>query len=162
MRFCPWAQRALIYAAVHNIPTEVINIHLKDKPDWYFSKHYKGQVPALEHDEGKKVVIESAVIPEYLDDLFPETRVLPTDPYEKVQQRLLLERLVALAPTIYGVVAALKDPTIREEKYAALAKTVEDAEKLLTAEYFSGEYIWKIEKCLFFVLFGPISWVSAP
>ncbi|CAI2349713.1 unnamed protein product [Caenorhabditis sp. 36 PRJEB53466] len=138
MRFCPWAQRALIYAAAKNIPTEVINIHLKEKPEWYFSKHYKGQVPALEHDEGRKHVIESAVIPEYLDDLFPETRILPTDPYEKAQQKLLLERLSAVAPAFIGAVQSVSDPSIRTEKYAAIAKAFDDAEKLLTADFYSG------------------------
>uniref|UniRef100_A0A8R1IBM3 Glutathione S-transferase omega n=2 Tax=Caenorhabditis japonica TaxID=281687 RepID=A0A8R1IBM3_CAEJA len=138
MRFCPWAQRALIYAAAKNIPTEVVNIHLKEKPDWYFSKHYRGQVPALEHDEGKKHIIESAVIPEYLDDIFPENRILPTDPYEKFQQKLLLDRLVAVAPAFYGAVQSAGDPSIRAEKYAALVKAFEEAEKLLEGEFYSG------------------------
>ncbi|EFO98529.1 hypothetical protein CRE_20387 [Caenorhabditis remanei] len=138
MRFCPWAQRALIYASVKHIPSEVINIHLKEKPDWYFSKHYKGQVPALEHDEGKKHVIESAHIPEYLDDLFPETRILPSDPYEKVKQKLLLERLGAVAPAFYGAVQAASNPAVREEKYAELVKAFEQAENLLTSDFYSG------------------------
>ncbi|EGT52105.1 hypothetical protein CAEBREN_12387 [Caenorhabditis brenneri] len=138
MRFCPWAQRALIYASVKNIPSEVINIHLQEKPDWYFSKHYKGQVPALEHDEGKKHVIESAVIPEYLDDLFPETRILPTDPYERVQQRLLLDRLSAVAPAFYGAAQAVKNQEGRAEKFAEVLKAFENAENLLTADFYSG------------------------
>ncbi|CCD62561.1 Glutathione S-transferase omega [Caenorhabditis elegans] len=139
MRFCPWAQRALIYASVKNIPSDVINVHLQEKPDWYFSKHYKGQVPTLEHDEGKKHVIESAVIPEYLDDIYPETRILPTDPYEKVQQKLLLDRISGqVSPAFYGVVQAVKNPDLREEKFADIKKAYDNAEQLLTGDFYSG------------------------
>ncbi|PIC37794.1 hypothetical protein B9Z55_010010 [Caenorhabditis nigoni] len=160
MRFCPWAQRALIYASVKNIPSEVINIHLKEKPDWYFSKHYKGQVPALELDEGKKHVIESAHIPEYLDDLFPESRILPSDPYEKVQQKLLLERLASVAPAFYAAAQAANNPEGRDEKYAALVKAFEDAEKLLTGDFFSGKAKPGFADYLIFPNYQRVFWLA--
>ncbi|CAI5445880.1 unnamed protein product [Caenorhabditis angaria] len=158
MRFCPWAQRSLIYAAAKKIPTEIVNIDLKNKPDWYFSKHFKGQVPALEYDG--KHVIESAVIPEYLDDIFPETRILPTDPYQKVQQKLLLARLSEIAPAFYGVVQSVQDPSVREEKVANLLKSLEAAEQLLTGEYYSGTNKPGYADYLFYPNIQRVFWLS--
>ncbi len=44
-----------------------------------------GQVPVLVHDG--KVVTESTVINEYLDDVFPQVPLRPSDPYERAQMR---------------------------------------------------------------------------
>jgi len=45
----------------------------------------KSVVPTLVHDD--LVITDSTVIVEYLDGLFPETSVHPTDPYERAQVR---------------------------------------------------------------------------
>jgi len=45
-----------------------------------------GQVPALVHDG--RVVTESTVINEYLEDLFPEVPLRPADPWERAQMRI--------------------------------------------------------------------------
>ncbi|CAB3402291.1 unnamed protein product [Caenorhabditis bovis] len=157
MRFCPWAQRTLIYAAAKKIPAEIVNIHLQEKPEWYFKKHYKGQVPALEHDG--KYIIESAIIPEYLDDLLPNTRILPTDPYEKVQQKLLIQRLGDVPQSFYGLVAAIKDPSVKQGKLEAIEKAVTDAENLLTSEYYSGSSPGFVDY-LFYPNLQRIFWIS--
>jgi glutathione S-transferase len=46
----------------------------------------KGVVPALDHDG--KIMIESNVLIEYLEDAFPEIRLRPRDPYATAQMRL--------------------------------------------------------------------------
>ena len=33
-----------------NFRTEIVNIDLQKKPEWYFKKHYQGKVPTFEHD----------------------------------------------------------------------------------------------------------------
>lgn len=45
-----------------------------------------GQVPALVHDG--RVVTESTVINEYLEDIFPEVPLRPADPWERAQMRI--------------------------------------------------------------------------
>lgn len=39
-----------------------------------------------------QIVIESGIIPEYLDGIYPESAILPTDPYLRAKQRILLEQ----------------------------------------------------------------------
>jgi glutathione S-transferase len=47
-----------------------------------------GRVPALMLDDGR-VLPESEVICEYLEDAFPEPRLMPSDPWRRAQVRLL-------------------------------------------------------------------------
>lgn len=52
----------------------------------YLKINPKGVVPALDHDG--RVVIESSLICEYLDDCFPIPRLIPADPFLRARMRL--------------------------------------------------------------------------
>lgn len=54
-------------------------------PD-YLALNPKGVVPTLVHDE--RVIPESTVICEYLDEVFPEPRLAPGDPWLRARARL--------------------------------------------------------------------------
>jgi glutathione S-transferase len=55
--------------------------------DWYKKINPRGQVPALDHDG--RIVTESTVICEYLEDVFPDQNPLrPADPYNRAQMRV--------------------------------------------------------------------------
>jgi glutathione S-transferase len=55
--------------------------------DWFTKINPRGQVPALVHDD--KVITESTVICEYLQDEFPEyTKLRPEDSYGRAQMRI--------------------------------------------------------------------------
>lgn len=69
---------------------EVININLKNKPDWFFEKNPAGLVPVLETSKGQ-LICESPITCEYLDEAFPGKKLMPSDPYERACQRMLLE-----------------------------------------------------------------------
>jgi len=60
------------------------------KPEQYDPKYLKlnpkGVVPTLVHDG--KPIIESTLICEYLDDTFPEPRLIPSDPWQRTRMRL--------------------------------------------------------------------------
>ncbi len=75
---------------------EEININLVDKPEWYLKKNPPGQVPALEWiDPNTKETLfvpESLVVSDYLDEIYSEPRLQPTDPFLKAKQRVLVER----------------------------------------------------------------------
>ena len=60
------------------------------RPD-YLKLNPNAVVPTLVHDN--KVVIESTLIMEYLDEAFPEVPLMPRDPYARSQVRLWLRRV---------------------------------------------------------------------
>jgi len=53
--------------------------------DWYLKLNPNGVVPTLIHDDA--VVIDSSVIMEYLDEVFPEHPLVPKDPVERAKMR---------------------------------------------------------------------------
>ena len=55
--------------------------------DWYKALNPRGQVPAL--DDGGKIVTESTVICEYLEDEYPtEVRLRPENSFDRAQMRI--------------------------------------------------------------------------
>jgi glutathione S-transferase len=53
---------------------------------WFVKINPNGQVPVLVHDG--KVITESTVIDEYLDDVFPERPLRCADPFERAKMRV--------------------------------------------------------------------------
>lgn len=90
MRFCPYSHRTRLVLKAKSIRHEIININLKNKPDWYYTKHPFGQVPVLENSQCQ-LIYESVIACEYLDDVFPGRKLFPYDPYERARQKMLLE-----------------------------------------------------------------------
>lgn len=60
------------------------------RPD-YLKLNPNAVVPTLVHDG--KVIIESTLIMEYLDETFPDVPLMPRDPYARSQVRLWLKRV---------------------------------------------------------------------
>ncbi|XP_041376289.1 glutathione S-transferase omega-1-like [Gigantopelta aegis] len=89
MRFCPYAQSTRLVLEHKQIPYETININLKYKPDWFLQRNPLGLAPVIEKDG--KIVYESIVCNQYLDDVYPQSRLSPLDPYLKARDRILEE-----------------------------------------------------------------------
>jgi glutathione S-transferase len=53
---------------------------------WFVKINPNGQVPVLVHDG--KVITESTIIDEYLEDCFAQPPLRPADPYERAQMRI--------------------------------------------------------------------------
>ena len=53
---------------------------------WFVAINPNGQVPVLVHDA--KVITESTVIDEYLDEVFPDPPLKPADPYGRARMRI--------------------------------------------------------------------------
>lgn len=53
--------------------------------DWYLKLNPNGVVPTLLHDEA--IIIDSSVIMEYLDEVFPDHSLTPADPVKRAQMR---------------------------------------------------------------------------
>ncbi|XP_036121494.1 glutathione S-transferase omega-2 isoform X2 [Molossus molossus] len=90
MRFCPYAHRTRLVLWAKGIRHEVININLRNKPEWYYTKHPFGQIPVLENSKCQ-LIYESVIACEYLDDAYPGRKLYPYDPYERARQKMLLE-----------------------------------------------------------------------
>nr|KAG5691303.1 hypothetical protein BaRGS_014002 [Batillaria attramentaria] len=89
MRFCPFAQRARLTLAHKKIPYETVNISLKQKPEWFLERNPGGMVPVVEKDD--KIVYESLIVADYLDNVYPDNRLVPADPYRKARDAMLID-----------------------------------------------------------------------
>ncbi len=54
--------------------------------DWYLKLNENGVVPTLAH--GSKIIIDSSVITEYLEEVFPRIRLSPADAYQRARMRV--------------------------------------------------------------------------
>ncbi|EFO17107.1 glutathione S-transferase domain-containing protein [Loa loa] len=131
MRFCPYCDRVIIAAYKKGLQFEVLNINLQNKPGWFLSKHPEGTVPVLEHDG--KLVSDSRVIIEYLDDAFPETSILPKEPYLRAKQRYYAIKLESVCNTIHKVSYLTK----LSGNITILAIELAKAEELLQSPFYS-------------------------
>ncbi|ELK04976.1 glutathione S-transferase omega-1 [Pteropus alecto] len=156
MRFCPYAQRTRLVLKAKGIRHEIININLKNKPEWFFKKNPFGLVPVLENSKGQ-LVCDSAIICEYLDEAYPGKKLLPEDPYEKACQKMSFE-LFSKVPSLEGSYIRNKNKEdcsgIKEE----LRKEFSKLEEVLTNKkttFFGGNslsmidyLIWPWFECL--------------
>jgi glutathione S-transferase len=90
----PWVFSGFVTLKEKGLPFEVADVALDKKetrrPD-YAQATLTAKVPALEHDGFW--LSESAAIVEYLEDTFPERRVLPADPQERARARQVMSFL---------------------------------------------------------------------
>jgi glutathione S-transferase len=89
-RACPFAHRTRLVLSHKNVSFEVSEIDLKNKPA-SFTRDVSayGKVPAIEH-EGHHLY-ESAVINEYLDEVFPRPELLPAQPARRALARIWID-----------------------------------------------------------------------
>ena len=82
---CPYCARVRIVLAEKGIEHEHVEVDLRNRPAWIYELNASGKVPVL--DDGF-VLPESAVIMEYLDERYPEPRLLPAEPVARAEARL--------------------------------------------------------------------------
>lgn len=83
---CPFAMRARMALHEKGIPFSVIEEDLKDFSPALKGLHPEAKVPVLVH--GDRVVYESAIITEYIDETFPGPALMPTEAGERAEVRL--------------------------------------------------------------------------
>ena len=100
-------------------------------------KNAPGQVPALEwidaDSKQTRLIPESLVASNYLEDAFPEKPLQPTDPFLKAQQRVLVERFGGVISAFYKTFR--DDP---KEGGEDLNKSLAVYEELLAGKFFGG------------------------
>ncbi|XP_014485679.1 PREDICTED: pyrimidodiazepine synthase-like [Dinoponera quadriceps] len=71
MTHCPFAHRIRLILTLKDVPHDIVNINLKNKPDWYFEINPKGTVPSYIDTNGE-IITDSLLIANYLDEKYPE------------------------------------------------------------------------------------------
>ena len=82
---CPFAARARLALAEKELTATEIEIDLRQRPDWFLQISPHGKVPLLRHDG--RLVWQSAVIAEYLEETFPAHPLLPRQPERRAAAR---------------------------------------------------------------------------
>ncbi|XP_069111865.1 glutathione S-transferase omega-1-like [Argopecten irradians] len=100
MRFCPYAQRTRLVLAHKKIDFETVNVNLKDKPEWFLERNPLGLVPVLEQDD--RVIYESAITCDYLDDIYQDNKLTPSEPYRRARDSILLQLFGKVVTNYYG------------------------------------------------------------
>jgi len=136
MRFCPYAQRTLLVLEHFKIPHEVVNINLKSKPDWFLARTSLGLVPVLEQDD--KIVLESAICDEYLDEVYGKHSLLPQDPYLKARAKIMTERFSSkVTPKYYSILRASSEED-KIKQLLELQNALKPFEEEIHETYFGG------------------------
>lgn len=86
---CPYAQRSRLTLLEKGVPFEVTEIDLQNKPDWFLEISPYGKVPVLKHGDDR--VWESAVVNEYLEEVFPDPALLPKEPGKRAIARIWID-----------------------------------------------------------------------
>jgi glutathione S-transferase len=82
-------QKVFITLAEKGLAYDTHNVNLFTNEQFtpeYLKVNPKGVVPSLDHDG--RIVIESSLICEYLDDSFPHPALIPADPFARARMRL--------------------------------------------------------------------------
>jgi glutathione S-transferase len=114
---CPYCARVRLALAEKQLDYETVEVDLGNRPQWLLELNPPhGRVPVL--DDGFTLP-ESEVIMAYLDERYPEHPLLPSDPVERAQARLLVHRFDESLGTDYYAFRR-GDPNDLAGKLAAL------------------------------------------
>ncbi|MFQ5549452.1 MAG: glutathione S-transferase family protein [Woeseia sp.] len=140
---CPFVQRVTALLEARNLPYEIENIDLGDKPDWFLEISPLGQVPVLVADDGR-ALHESDAIVEYIEETAGEP-LFPGDPVEKAQERAWSY----LATKNYLVQCSAQrspDRVTFVERATKLKKAFAAVEKRLgDSQFFSGDKVGMVD-----------------
>ena len=86
---CPFALRTRIVLHEKHLPFETVQMDRAHKPAEVLAVSPMGTSPVI--FDGPVRLRSSPVINEYLEERYPEPRMMPADPGERAQARLLIE-----------------------------------------------------------------------
>ena len=136
-KLCPFVQRSVITLLEKDIPFDITYIELDDKPDWFLALSPTGKVPVLKIDQSK-ILFESAVINEYLDEITPPS-LHPNDPFEKAQNRAWIEFGSNLLMTSYRFTVASDPEKLAEQRKLLVNLLVKLDTEVAGQSFFNGK-----------------------
>ncbi|NGX94217.1 MAG: glutathione S-transferase family protein [Candidatus Afipia apatlaquensis] len=135
-KLCPYVQRAVISLTEKGVPFERIDIDLDNKPEWFLKISPLGKVPVLQ--VGDRVVFESAVILEYLEETQPRP-LHPQDPLTRAEHRAWMEFGSAVLGDIWGLETVTDEAAFNVKVKQATEKFARLEARLVAAPWFDGE-----------------------
>ena len=134
---CPFAHRPRLAVAAKGIEHQRIEIDLRDMPQWYKDLCPTAKVPMIEHHG--KFIWESALINEYLEEVFPDRPLWPHDPFLKARGRIAIEVAGSgFIPAFYkGLGGNLPEP---QKQFEELFAGLEDS-MVGDGPFWLGEYV---------------------
>lgn len=148
-KLCPYVQRAAIVLHEKGLPFERRWVDLADKPAWFRAISPLGKTPVL-LVEGEPI-FESAVICEYLDDVFAP-RLHPGDALQRARHRAWMEFGSSVLNTI-GSFYGAPDARSLESRHEELRARFAQLEGVLDPQgpYFAGAHFGMVD-----AVFAPV------
>ena len=138
----PYVARVAMQAKIKGLDLPIIDAPGGPRSDEYKTINPLGKIPALEHDDN--IIVESEVICEYLEEIFPGTPVLPSDPLQRAHSRMI-SRMVDLyvAPINTGLFRmrdpANRDQVVIDEASQKAGQSFAAIERFVVGPYLAGE-----------------------
>jgi glutathione S-transferase len=127
-RACPFAHRTRLVLAEKKIEFELQEIDLQNKPAWFDkSVSAYGKVPALSH-QGTHIW-ESAVINEYVDEVFAEPSLLPKEPPRRALARIWIDYANTRFAPAFGALLRATDEETRDRAQRELSDVLDFIER---------------------------------
>ena len=149
---CPFSQRVAILLALKGQPEalrfEVVDITVPRSPELLAKTRGTTALPVLELDDGR-ILKESLVILQYLEDLLPERPVARRDPYERAVENMMV-RMEGDFVTAGYVFVMNQDAARREALRESMLKQYARLDAFLAEHSPSGPF-----------LFGEFGWAEA-
>lgn len=79
----PFVRKTRVFMQEKGIPFEAIHIDPNNPPEDFVKLNPLKRIPVLQH--GDRVIADSAVICRYLESVFPENPLYPTDPWDQAR-----------------------------------------------------------------------------
>jgi glutathione S-transferase len=86
---CPFARRTRMVLLEKGLDFQLTEIDINNKPADFTRISPYGKVPVLLHGDGR--IYESAIINEYLDEVFPAPPLMPVEPLLRAQARIWMD-----------------------------------------------------------------------
>ena len=124
---CPFAQRTHLALIEKGLDYEHSEVDLKNKPAWFEAVSPYSKVPVLKH--GDRVVYESAIINEYVEEAWPEPALMPADAFRRAQARIWIDYCnTRFIDAFYDLLSA-REPAAQTELAAKLTGCFEYMEE---------------------------------
>jgi len=111
---CPFAQRTRIMLIEKHARFTLTEVNLKNKPEWWKKLSPTGKVPLIRHKNN--IIYESRIINEYLEEILPNPRLMPVEPYKRAKARIWIDFCdTTLLPTFHQLIKDQNNPERQDD-----------------------------------------------